>query len=524
MSQDNNRTWLKYCGFLDLSLEEFMKVQEQLLFDQLLLMRRSTLGRKIMNDRQPSSVAEFRSELPLTTYNDYQPYLQAKAESVLAEKPCFWAYTSGQSGLDKWVPYTSLANQRLLDTVMAGLILASADNKGEVNLGDRLSCLFNLPPRPYLPGHIVFGMAERFGLELMPPLARWEQMEFQQRIEEGFKMAVGTAVDVIGSQSSVLVKLGEGFARRSRKAHLSGYRLNPLTLWRLSQAALRSKLENRRPLPKDLWAPKCILSWGTDADVYRDDIIYYWGKVPHELHARTETGVIALQSWSKKGMTFVPYSVFFEFIAEEECSKSRLDKDYHPSTLLLNEVEPGKRYQLVITSFYGMPFLRYKMGDFVRILSLKDDQTGINLPQIVYDGRADEVIDIAGFTRLDEKTIWRAIMSSQIRCEDWTMRKEIEERKPVLHLYLELKDGQNPTQVSHLLHQHLKAIDRDYHDLEQMLEIRPLKVTLLGKGSFQRYYREKMAAGTEWTQCRPPRVNASDEVIDDLLSLSEDSL
>ena len=69
---------------------------------------------------------------------------------------------------------------------------------------------------------------------------------------------------------------------------------------------------------------------------------------------------MAVQSWSRKGMTFIPHSNFFEFVPETEWFKSKNDVFYEPRTVLLSEVRPGERYELVITSFYGMPFIRYR--------------------------------------------------------------------------------------------------------------------------------------------------------------------
>ena len=79
--------WRKYCGFIDLSLEEFMRIQERLLLEQLQQMSQCELGRKLLDGRVVSSVDEFRETVPLTTYGDYLPYLEEKREDVLPRKP-----------------------------------------------------------------------------------------------------------------------------------------------------------------------------------------------------------------------------------------------------------------------------------------------------------------------------------------------------------------------------------------------------------------------------------------------------
>ena len=50
------KAWNKYCGFLDLSLPEFMEIQEQLLLKQIDLVGDSPLARQFMPSK-PASVA-----------------------------------------------------------------------------------------------------------------------------------------------------------------------------------------------------------------------------------------------------------------------------------------------------------------------------------------------------------------------------------------------------------------------------------------------------------------------------------
>ena len=78
-----------------------------------------------------------------------------------------------------------------------------------------------------------------------------------------------------------------------------------------------------------------------------------------------------------------PDSAFYEFIPEEEWLKNQGNPDYEPGTVLLNELEAGKRYELVISNFYGMPFFRYRIGDMFKITALREEETGINLPGLL---------------------------------------------------------------------------------------------------------------------------------------------
>ena len=71
VKSEYDRVWRKYCGFLDLSIQQFMTIQESLLLQQIEQAARCPLGEKLIGRRIPTSVDEFRRLVPLTTYEDY---------------------------------------------------------------------------------------------------------------------------------------------------------------------------------------------------------------------------------------------------------------------------------------------------------------------------------------------------------------------------------------------------------------------------------------------------------------------
>lgn len=514
--------WRKYCGFLDLSLEEFMVIQKALLMEQVELVWDTKLGEAITGGVKPQSVDEFRRMVPLTTYEDYEPYLKEKQDNILAENPIIWAHTSGHAGLKKWVPYTRVSVSRLADDTITAFILSAATRKGEVRVRPDARVVLNLPSIPYTTGIMAWATAERLPYQAIPPLEDAEGMVFQERIQQGFKIALGTGVDFAASIAVVLAKVGERFSHLGKNMRLDFQLWHPMALYRVMRAWIRSKLAKRQILPRDIWKVKGLVCGGTDTAVYRDQIYYYWGVQPLDAYVSTETGYIAMEAWNKKSMTFIPYSNFYEFIPEEEWLKSRDDKEYRPDTVLLDGVKPGKTYEIVITNFHGGAFLRYRLGDLVKITGLSDNETGVKLPQMEFVSRADELIDIAGFTRLDEKTIWTAIQNLSIPYEEWCARKEQVEGKPVLHLYLELKtNGWDSGMIERALDKQLIMADRDYRDLRTMTGSEPVLVTLLKQGTFQYYMEEKQSAGFDLAHLKPSHINATDAVIGQLMQINE---
>jgi hypothetical protein len=516
--------WTKYCGFLDLGLDHFLDIQKRLLTEQLQLAGRSELGRYLMGDDPPRDVDEFRKRMRLTTYKDYAPFLDEQRDDVLPEKPVAWAHTSGRSGRYKWVPITARALTRLGEGALAQVLLATAHRRGEVRLEPNDVAVYNVAGRPYITGYATLSMAELFQLRCVPPVEKMEAMSFQDRIQSSFQIGLRTGIDIIGSISSVLVKVGEQFGSGVSGAGFSPALLHPAVLFRLGRGLVRSRLEGRQLLPKDLWQVKAIIVGGTDTAIYRQRLVEDWGVEPHESYGCTEAvGPMAVQTWSGEGLYFLPDACFYEFIPEADWAIGRDDPSHIPQTVLLDEVEAGERYEIIITSFYGGSFLRYRLHDLVRFVSLQDEQAGIDLPSIVFSGRDQELIDLAGFTGLiDEKFFWQAIADTGIGYEEWAVRKEQLGLHAGLHLYIELKEALSAEEVAEAVHQALVSLNPFYKDLVRFLGIRPVHVTLLPPGTFRRYMSAQHAAGADMAHLKPPHMNAPDEVIEKLLRAGEE--
>ena len=496
-----------------------MAIQEALVLQQLPRVANSNLGKRLIGERIPASVDEFRHTVPLTTYDDYLPDLEEGNGDSLPEKPYIWAHTSGASATFKRVPYTLQFYNQTLENLMAIFVVACSRKRGQSSIAEGDQVLFNVAPSPYLSGILASGANERFNLRPVIPPDTHDGMDFKEKIAKGFEASLQSGVDILIAMTSVLVKIGNDFNKLSENSNISSHILHPAELYRFARAFLQSKLENRSMLPKDLWPVKAIIGWGIDTNIYRELVHKYWGVYPYELHACTEAGIVAVQNWNRKGMTFIPYSNFFEFIPEAEWLECKRHVFYQPRTVLLSEVKPGERYELVITSFYGMPFIRYRVGHLVRITSLTDEEAQVYLPQMVFEARADDLIDIAGFTRISEKAVAQAIAHVDLNYEEWSIRKEVNQGKPTLHLYIELNDDHLPIDVASALHDELKSIDPGYRDLDLMMDIHPLEVTVLRPGTFRDYYMVKKESGAELHQRRPPRMNASDDIIRELVHL-----
>lgn len=513
--------WERCCGYLDLDAGAYMEIQRELLRDQLARAVDCELWRSISKGERPRDLDYFRRRMPITTYRDYEAHLLPKNEGALPEKPRLWVHTSGRSGEyeAKWLPYTSGMFARVGEAFLAAFLVASARRRGEVRLREGMRFPYLLAPPPYISGVITESLLETFPFTVLPQLSRAASLGFQERIKEAFECALAEGIDFFWGMTSILMKLGESFGSGGGKGSLPK---DPRALLRVLLGLARAGFQGRALMPKDLWRVKGAICGGMDTTILKDKVAELWGVLPMEGYGSTEFGAIAFQSWGRELLTFYPYMNFWEFLREEDYRRLKKEPGWIPDTFLLDEVEAGTDYVLVGTNFHGGALLRYVLGDLVRIEALEDQDNGIRLPQMSFVSRIDGLIDIGGFTRLTEKTIWRAVEAAGLPYEDWTARKEVLRGRPVLHLYLEPRAEIPEAQAyAALLHERLRELDRAYRDMEDIADMRPLEVTFLSKGSFGRYFEERQAAGADLAQAKPAHVNVSDAVIEKLLRMSD---
>lgn len=513
--------WRRCCGFIDLSLEDFMKIQRRLLLEQIELLKKSNLGRRLMNGAEVYTLEDFRNQVPLTTYIHYCPELLQQREDILPVKPALWVQTSGRSGEypHKWVPISPRFWQEAGLNFSAIAIFGACKERGDIPFRNGLKLLHAVAQPPYLTGAVARKLEEEFGFEFLPSLQESEGMSFEERAEKGFKLALSEGMTGFFGLAGILVAIGEKFRQGSNGTKFSGLLSQPKILFRLAKGLIRSKLAGRPILPKDLWSLKVISSMGTDSTVYKQRIKDLWGRTPLEVYGNSETTVVATQTWDYDGMVFFPNLNFLEFIPEKEHFKWQINHNYQPKTVLLDEVKAGENYELVITNFHGGAMVRYRVGDMIKITALRNEKLNIDIPQMVFERRADDLIDL-GFMRLTERMIWQAIENTKIPYRDWTAHKEIKEM-PQLHLYIELGDNYiaNEQEIATAVYEQIKKLNdglyihRDLPSLEKLIGFKPIEVTLLPAGTSANYKSRRQAEGAELIHLKIPHINPSEEVL-----------
>jgi hypothetical protein len=502
-SLSQEEIWQEYCGFLDLTMEEYMQIQNRLMEEQIFLWSRCALGQRFLQGKEIHSIDEFRRMIPLTTYEDYADVLLPKHGNMLPDDPIIWIQTTWEGGRHpiKVAPYTKSMLDTYRNNVLACMILSTTETKGKFDVTVKDTFLYGLAPLPYATGLFPLALNDEINIEFLPSVKEAVQMSFSERNKKGFKLGLSKGIDFFFGLGSVAYFVSQSLSELSKSggSGKSGglSSLSAPMLMRLAKAKYRCSKENREMLPKDLFNLKGFMVAGTDNNSYKDDLERLWGVRPMELFAGTEPSCIGTETWTRNGMYFFPDTCFYEFIPEQEMERSFVEPGYQPKTYLMNEVIPGEKYELVITVLKGGAFARYRVGDVYQCVGLENPVDGTRIPRFHYIDRIPTIIDIAGFTRISENSIQNVISLSGLQIVDWVAAKEYNhEKRPLLHLYVEI-EAQSLASLAlskEILREHLsvyfKYVDQDYKDLKRILDVDPLEITILRCGTFAAYQRQ----------------------------------
>ena len=519
---EKEKIWAKFCGYLDLSMEEYMQIQERLLIEQFATLKDCNLGKHFFGGRPPKTVEEFREKVPLTDYADYVEFLKDEKEDDLPKANYRWARTSGKSGeyTYKWVPLTDGMFEKIGEAFLTGMILSSASEKGDVQVETDDIFLLATAPLPYISSYMCLAIDDLIDIKFIPSLAEGEKMEIGERLAAGFSRSMETGIDYFTGLASILAKMGELFESGQTGSKFSLKMLKPSILGRYFKAFMKAKLQKRNILPKDLWNLKGIGASGVDTDIYKDKVEYYWGKKPLEIVGNTEGGLLCMQVWNYKGMTFLPDINFYEFIPFDEHQKAKEDPSYTPKTFLMDELSPGI-YEIVMTNFHGGVLLRYRIGDFFEVIAIEDTEIGCKLPQFRFFSRGDDYLDLRNMVRFTEKTIWYALEGSGIQYVDWAVRKEAVDEKTILNLYLELDEAEKSslTTLKKKIKKALIKVNQEFGDLEKIMGDDYLSITKLPSGAFKNYIQGQRDAGVDLAHIKPPHMQPKDQQLEKLMKI-----
>jgi hypothetical protein len=258
---------------------------------------------------------------------------------------------------------------------------------------------------------------------------------------------------------------------------------------------------------------KGFLTQDISAGPLKEKIKEKSGHYPKTVFGSTETFLSGLPSVEHPGSFFFDWRVaYHEFLPEEQATNPNIvTMTEPPETIGMTDVEPGKRYQLIVTPIYN-DLNRYVMPDIFECVSKGDNLLNSNMPVFKYYSRADRLLVLHNFTRINEEEMVSMLHDAEIPFVDFTARRELHESREFLSLYIELSESMSEDEVIDRVNKRLVEFDKDWRDLSGFMNYTPLKVTILPKDTFKKYLHSKEG------MARIQRIGMREERFNELLS------
>ncbi|MCJ8738122.1 hypothetical protein PDJAM_G00031950 [Pangasius djambal] len=207
------------------------------------------------------------------------------------------------------------------------------------------------------------------------------------------------------------------------------------------------------------------------------------------LYAASE-GLIGVNLWplqDRRRYLLCPRSMFFEFLPEEH-----LDAQHTLSTLdtlLMDEVEEGTNYELIVTNASGL--FRYRLGDVVKVVGFHNQ-----CPVVEFLYRPSETLNVRGekvnealFLAALKKAVtqWPGAKLVDYCCaESGILGDSSGGAQPHYQVFLELRGVRNLTEEQrYKLDVCLQADCAVYRSFRIKGSIGPMKVQLVSEGAFR---------------------------------------
>ncbi len=339
----------------------------------------ATLFGRRFNFESVRGINEFRSSVPITTYEDYEDYVtqivDGKENVLTRDKVLMLEPTSGSTSPSKFIPYTNSLKREFQQGIFPWLydLLTNRPNVA------RGSFYWSITPVTHKQEITSGGIPIGFGDD------GTYFTEQQQRL---IAQLSAVPFDIAKIQDI------DDFRKQTLSYLVGNKELSFISVWNPTFLSLLLRPIDK---PADLWPNLSLISaWGDgNASFYVDEL--------RRLFPNTEIqgkGLIATEGFvsfplvDHVGSALSVNSHFFEFRGLDDKNNVRL----------AHELEREKEYEVVLTT--GGGFYRYNLEDIVRVIGFKDQ-----CPLIIFVGRNNNISDLFG-EKLNEYHVSRAVKES----------------------------------------------------------------------------------------------------------------
>ncbi|XP_034049917.1 GH3 domain-containing protein [Thalassophryne amazonica] len=495
------------------------RVQEEVLLRRLAKSAKTLYGKQ-HDFSSVKDVANFRARHPVTTYEHYREFIgriAAGEENVITEKPKVLAMTSGTSGSSTMLLSTKDTNEEFFLQGVTVCFNAMWQAFPASERLQRTTKFFYTPTFRQSEAGIPIGpnsstpVSSCHMLHLYTtPAAAFEVPSEKDALylhllfalkdpnvgtlESNFASTVFYAFTSLQERWQELVDdIERGTVSRTLALELNvRTRINALMKPDRARAAqLQAHFQDSfQGIAKRLW-PKLNLVLAVDSgsnQIYGEMLREsYCQGIPFysPFYAATE-GLIGVNLWPQdpsRHYLLCPRSMFCEFVPE-----SSMEED-QPATLLMEEVQKGHSYELVITNAAGL--FRYRIGDVVKVVTFHNQ-----CPVVEFQYRRGQMLNVRGekvsealFLGALKKAVaqWPGAHLVDYSCaESGVLGDSTGGSDPHYQVFIELKGVRNLTEEQrYKLDICLQQDSAVYKSFRIKGSIGPMRVQLVAEGAFK---------------------------------------
>lgn len=378
-------------------------------------------GRKY-NFREIHSYSDYAAKVPFSSYEDYEPYIERmlcfnEKNLLTTDEVVYYAHTSGTTGESKMIP----CSKEALDVFFSAgyeRVFGLYDTYLRKKTGEGMPECKGIALIEAKPCYTSFGVAHgaisetvlnpedtaqynALPEELIYPIADFDRCHLKMLFALRERRLSFMQCSFAPFLYDMLVYLREHWEILCNDIETGT--INPDIV---IDPALRRKLEERMTPDPDrasqvriimtdygneafvplLWPDmKLVATIGTAAFApHLRKMRHFFGHdivVDYLGYVCSEATIAAPLKEDKPGYMLLPYGGFYEFIPMEEGASQQ--------PLLMDQLEVGKEYELIVTNLSG--FYRYRLGDVIRVTGYHNE-----CPMVVFSYRKSQLISMYG--------------------------------------------------------------------------------------------------------------------------------
>lgn len=496
-------------------------------------------GRKYHFD-QIKSVEDFKRLVPLTTYDDYAPYIERMVEKgeknlITAYPVVQYAETSGSVGVPKKIPVTdrsmeiytkytitrvtSLANKYHKKRTGKGLPTGRGFNQLEIvdrtlPDGTPLGNISGSAAKSYkmiFPHYLTSPIPVLYPKGYMPMVyLKSRYLLADRHAMFMFSVFMPNLVDMMVYIRDNWPMLVEDIRTGTFNSDVAIDDETKAELMHVTKPMPKRAAELERifkegfdtPIIPRLWPNMsfiCTIGTGGFA-AYTRTMRSFSGDIPIDfsIYGASEAMMAACTEIEKPEFALLVDSCFFEFIpadAPDDCT----------DTLNIEDLEEGKEYELILTNLSG--FYRYRIKDVVKVLGHVGE-----CPTITFSYRKGQLLDLAG-DKITEAMMDEAIRRTSdeigVNIIDYGVYPNRDANPPLYEFLIEPDSPLDPSKCDEyrqILEKHLYDVNPVYKECRDTTEIAPA-ILYLQQAQTHALWRDlKVLKGGSSNQVKPVRV------------------